>query len=82
MFAARSELERLHHIEAGIELGGSRPGREEQRRRNQDQDAVLGYQRRAHELRTHQPAPARHSSPRLTYLRSGDGQRAGRARQK
>ena len=41
MFAApAASSSALHRIEAGIELGDSRLGREEQRRGNQNQDAI------------------------------------------
>ena len=53
MFAApANQFERLHRVEACIEFGGSRLGREEQRRGDKHQHTVSGYNRHALELRT------------------------------
>jgi hypothetical protein len=45
------EFQRLYRIETGIELGGARLGRQEQRRRNENSNAVCGDERHALDLR-------------------------------
>ncbi len=45
MFVASSKVNRLHNIEGGFEFAGSRLEREEQRSRNEKQNAIGGYDR-------------------------------------